>query len=407
MRFVGLGLLGIVLVAGLARADSGWVLTTADFNQRPVALQAIDGTGVQATAMGQGGPVTVPFDQFLQVERSSGLAAAQGKFTLILLSGDRLMGDPTGYENEHVVWRSQLLGQLKLSLKSIRGMVRQGKMPDGVDRNRTEDIILLSNGDRASGIVIDVNETRVKISSASGDLDVPLDAIDAILFASAGRPPAGAGPTFRLRLGDGSTFTALSVRVQGDRVSLGLSDKTSRELPLSAVGGIEQLNGPVSWLSSRAPDQAIQVPFFGSSSWPTRMDQTVSGKPIEFAGRRFFRGIGVHAYSRLDYALDGRYEVFRTQYAIATDLRREFADVTVCIKLDGRVVHEQKDFRAGTLAPVVMIDLPKSAKVLTLEVDFGAANDTQDHFNWIEPALLRDKPAPALPNTRPATQPKP
>jgi hypothetical protein len=37
----------------------------------------------------------------------------------------------------------------------------------------------------------------------------------------------------------------------------------------------------------------------------------------------------------------------------------------------------------------VVIDLPKTAKMLTLEVDYGAANDTQDRFNWIEPALVR------------------
>ena len=80
------------------------------------------------------------------------------------------------------------------------------------------------------------------------------------------------------------------------------------------------------------------------------------------------------------------------------------------IKVDGKLVHEKQNLRADVLAPVVIVDLPKTAKMLTLEVDYGAANDTQDRFNWIEPALLRKKPVappppPApMPTTKPATQ---
>jgi len=56
---------------------------------------------------------------------------------------------------------------------------------------------------------------------------------------------------------------------------------------------------------------------------------------------------------------------------------------------------------------VVIVDLPTMAKMLTLEVDYGAANDTQDRFNWIEPALLKKKPKKpiALPSTLPSTRP--
>ena len=81
--------------------------------------------------------------------------------------------------------------------------------------------------------------------------------------------------------------------------------------------------------------------------------------------------------------------------------------MTVRIKVDGKVVHEQPNLRADVLAPVVIVDLPTAAKMLTLEVDYGAANDTQDRFNWIEPALLKKKPKKpiALPSTLPSTRP--
>ncbi|HEX2971300.1 MAG TPA: NPCBM/NEW2 domain-containing protein, partial [Tepidisphaeraceae bacterium] len=207
------------------------------------------------------------------------------------------------------------------------------------------------------------------------------------------------GRMFRIHLNDDSLVTVSSLQGGGENITVTLADGAKRELPLAGVVSIEQLNGPVSWLSSRKAAQVVQIPYVGETSWPTRMDRTVGGKAIQFGSRVFGRGIGVHAYSRLDYALDGSYEAFRTQYAISQEDRRQYADVTVRIKVDGKVVHEQGNFRADVLSDVVMIDLPREAKMLTLEVDYGQANDTQDRFNWIEPALLRKKPAA----TRPAT----
>src|SRR5437763_9740685 len=268
----------------------------------------------------------------------------------------------------------------------------------------------MANGDTAKGIVTDITGTSVKINSNGSDLELAMDNIDCIYFAAAGKPKQQTDRSFRVRLLDGSVLAAASVAFKGEELSFSLGANDQRRVPIGSVDGIEQLNGPVSWLSSRIPEQVVQVPYYGSTPWPTRMDLTVGGRPIQFGNQSFSRGIGVHSYSRLDYALDGNYEAFRTQYAIATDERRQYADVTVRIKLDGKIVHEKQNLRADVLAPVVIVDLPKTAKMLTLEVDYGAANDTQDRFNWIEPALLRKKPVPpppprATPATKPATLP--
>jgi hypothetical protein len=265
----------------------------------------------------------------------------------------------------------------------------------------------MSNGDTAKGILTDISASKVKINSGANDLELALDNIDCIYFAAAGKPKQKEQRSFRVRLLDGSIFTASNIELTGDTLAMTLAPNDQRKVPIDSIDGIEQLNGPISWLSSRIPEQVVQIPFFGATAWPTRMDMTVGGRPIQFGSQIFARGIGVHAYSRIDYALDGSYEAFRTQYAIATDERRQYADVTVRIKLDGKTVHEQSDFRADILSPVVLLDLPKSAKMLTLEVDYGAANDTQDRFNWIEPALLRKKPLPPPlpPTTHPATRP--
>ncbi len=81
-----------------------------------------------------------------------------------------------------------------------------------------------------------------------------------------------------------------------------------------------------------------------------------------------------------------RCKSFRTQYAIDGD--QPWADVTVRIKLDGKVAYEKTHVTSGVLSDVVNIDL-NGAKTLTLEVDYGENYDVQDRLNWIEPALLR------------------
>jgi hypothetical protein len=49
-----------------------------------------------------------------------------------------------------------------------------------------------------------------------------------------------------------------------------------------------------------------------------------------------------------------------------------------------------------------VVDLPADAKELVLEVDFGQGIDVEDRLNWFEPALLREKPKPEQPSTKPA-----
>jgi hypothetical protein len=388
-------------------ADAGWLVTTADFRQQPVFLHAIDAKGVKIAPVGSQTTSVISFDDFLQLDRASRARQIAGRFILHLGGGAQIMGEPVGYQDEQVIWSSQAVGELKVSLKEARALVRNGKIAEQIDQIRTEDMVQMSNGDTAKGIVTDISAEKVKISSGGADLELDIENIDWIYFAQAGKPKQQDGRSFRVRLMDGSMLAATSVEMAGDTLNITVAANDQRKVPLASIDGIEQLNGPVSWLSSRIPEQVIQIPYFGSSTWPTRMDLTVGGRKIEFGPSKYARGIGVHAYSRIDYALDGNYEAFRTQYAIAMDERRQYADVTVRIKLDGKLVHEKEHLRADVLSPVVIIDLPKSAKMLTLEVDYGAANDTQDRFNWIEPALLRKKPPPPPPEPPPQPKPQP
>ncbi len=394
-----------------AYADSGWVLTTADFRSQPVTLNAVDAAAVSITPVGKPQLATIAYDDFLQLERASVVGSSNERFTLVLLTGDRILGQPAGCKDERIVWKNPALGEFSVPLKAARGILRTGRNADALDSARNDDLVKFSNGDSAKGIVVDVNSDKLKLDVAGSVVEIPVGDIEFLHFGQAGKPEPASGRAFRLRLLDGSLVTTSSLTISDTKTEFKLPDGASREIPLASLIAIEQLNGPVSWLSSRLPEKIVQIPFLPGPPKPTRMDAALGErpwsdgpKPISFGNRTYARGIGVYAYSRIDYVLHGSYKALRTQYCIAVG-RNQYADVTVRIKLDGKTVHEVEHFRAGVLASPVVVEIPTAAKLLTLEVDYGDNNDAQDRFNWIEPALLRHIPAPETPEPPPATQP--
>ena len=422
MRFAAIPHLAFFVTAAVVAAaapapaqQEPWTLSTADFKTEQVTLRAIGEDGVIVVPAGESEPRVVPAAAFVQVERS--LAAPEqtaGAFMLHLVTGDRVGGEPVKVENDEVTWKSAAVGELVVPLTQLAAITKPGQAPEA--GKRTEDVVVLSNGDTVRGIVTAMagGQVRVKTGGDAEPLSVGMDSVVAVHFATAAAPnlapaPAGEGGPrlYRVRLDDGSTLAGTSLSLAEGKLSLAIGagggvGGEPRPLDLGRVAGIELVNGPVSWLTSRTPSQDVQVPFVASAQplWRTRVGVDVAGDPFIVGGRTLSRGIGVHAQSRLVYPLDGTFKAFRTRYGINDSLVR--ADVTVRIKLDERVVHEAKNVRAGVLSPVVVVELG-GAKELALEVDFGEGIDVEDRLNWLEPALLREVPKKEDPP--PATKP--
>jgi hypothetical protein len=385
------------------RADDGWTLTTADFKRQPVNLKSLDDAGAHVIPAAGGQPTTIPYEALLQLDRGgASVQQVRGAYALHLASGDRVGGDPVSIANDQITWRSPAAGELSIPLSSLRAITRgqDAAAPPKSDPNATEDVVLLSNGDTVKGIVTGLDAGKLTVKQSSGDaLPVDLAAAKAVLFAAA-KTEQVSGRAFRVQLSDGSVVTAPKVRLTDSRVDLDLGQGKPRPVDLAQVTLIEQLNGPVSWLSARTPAETVYHPMF-DVSFPPQMDRNYRGDKIKFAGREYARGIGVHAYCKLTYALDGSFKAFRTQYALSDDALK--GRVTVRILLDDKVVHEAKDVPPGKLSPVVFLDLG-SAKTISLEAHPGGDPttddrtqwhiDTQSRLNWIEPALLKEKPQP-------------
>jgi hypothetical protein len=385
----------LLSVAFSARAETKWTITTANFQSKQLDVSSIDDDGVSVLEkVGQPARV-IKWDGLLAIDRAID-AKASGKFTLLLAGGDQIRGEPAKIDGETLTWHAASVGDMQIALKQVLAISKSAQPRGREGEKQAEDVVLLSNGDSVRGIVSSLADKQLTVQVNGTPTPVPLDSVATITFASTGAPPASSTRVFRIRLSDDSLITAQSVKTSGDQLAITLAGAV-RNVPLGSVAAIEQMNGPVSWLSSRAPSQNVQTPMLQTSR-PARMDRSVTGKPIRFGERSYARGIGVAPYSKITWPLDPSrgYQSFRTQYAI--DGASPYADVTVRVLLDDKVAHERKGFGAGELSPVILVPLG-GAKTLTLEVDFGANYNVQDRLNWIEPALTRS--APLAPATRP------
>jgi hypothetical protein len=381
----------LLVFSGTIRADEQWILTTADFKSEKVAIRAIDDAGLHIP----GSPERViPMSQFLQLDRDGGSRATAPRLFVVLIDGDHLGGAPTGISGESLLWRSPALGEISFPLKRVRAIQRAAQAAPLNDANRTEDVLTLVNGDSLRGIVSDLTASDITIQPTGGETTtVSLASIVSADFAS---PPgatiasANLHRAFRVTTADGTVLTSDRVNLQQRDLHVRLPDGTDRPVPLSSVTGIEQINGPVVWLSSITPTESVQIPSFSQRAVPAQMDRTVQGDLIQLNGRPTY-GIGVHSYSRLVFPIDTSCKTFHTQYEIDGD--QPWADVTVRVKLDDRVAYEKAHVTSGAVSDVVKLDL-NGAKRLTLEVDYGENYDVQDRLNWIEPALLRTPAKP-------------
>ncbi len=376
-------------------AQTAWTVTTSDFQTRPVTLIGLDDAGAKVTEPSSGVvESTIPWVQILQMERAQpptptipAATKPATAFILHLANGDRVSGEALSLEGEILAWNSRAAGRVEVKLNGVTAISRAGEPAPRGGAPRTEDVITLTNGDTARGLLSAVDAATITVQAAGTPVTLPWDAIRTVTLAAVPTDiRAKDERAVLVTLADGSMLSGDSLAITADKATL-VAGGATRDLASAAVVAVEQVNGPVAWLSSLAPTESVHTPFL-ETVFPARMDRTVRGEPMRFGDRTFPRGIGVHAYSRMTWELpQGRYKTFRTQYAIDGD--NPYANVIVRIKLDGKVVHEAEDFVAGKVAEVVQAPLA-GAKTLTLEVDYGKTYDVQDRFNWIEPALLAE-----------------
>jgi hypothetical protein len=307
------------------------------------------------------------------------------RLQLVLRNGQVFAGTPREFRDDKVMWEHHLLGGRTFPLAQI-AQVRRGEVdPFPVSAEESgRDVLLLSNGDRVSGIITSLDEKAVELQGADGQmLTVEWPGIAQIRLAETAEAAEPRGD-WRVSLVDGSVVDVSRLMLSGDSIILAYGD-VQFPMAVGAIRSIENRASRARLLLNVAPTEEEYAPYF-----PRAGGEGTFGVPheVSIGNTRTRAFLPARPYSRITWNLEGQPARFKTRFALAPS--GPLANCDVRIWLDDRKVLD----RAGLTgdAPAEVFETPiGQARTLTLEVDFGENFDVQDQLYWIEPALIWDE----------------
>jgi alpha-galactosidase len=148
--------------------------------------------------------------------------------------------------------------------------------------------------------------------------------------------------------------------------------------------------GRVTYLSDLVPAAAEERPFVEGLPfvWKWRADRDVLGKPLALGGVRYGRGLGVAAYTKLTYKLDGGYRRFKAAAGVC-DSTAAGGHTLFRVLVDGREVFASKPLLGRGDKPLPVDVGVEKARELELVIDFGDESDLGDLGGWGDARLIR------------------
>ena len=168
------------------------------------------------------------------------------------------------------------------------------------------------------------------------------------------------------------------------------ADWAGRESPRSSVAAHETPIPANAYLTQLVPLEATQKPL------PLGEDKSAGGSPLRIAGRRYHRGLGTCAGSRITYFLGGGYDTFSGEIGIDEETSGQGAAVFE-IHADDTLLLKSDVIRGGQAAQPFHVSV-QDKKLLTLVVTDAGDGKGNVHADWGNVFL---QVAPAGPGTGP------
>ena len=249
------------LIAGSACAQAPWHATLIDnqLRSRSVSLVGLDAREVEyvdesgrvrRAPIGSLIALLPILDQVFALPTGTGGAADGGLVELV--DGQRLPGQlvPTAGGGEAIVWEHASFGEITIALEDIAVMARSAAAHDALSGGeRTEDELLLVNGDRLSGFVIELGEP-VEIETATGVVRVEHDRVAGAALSNPREEMSG----MIVWLADGTVAQVdTAITETSGVISLSLQSGQSAQYELRWLEGLAFESGGIVALHSLDP----------------------------------------------------------------------------------------------------------------------------------------------------------
>jgi len=347
------------------------------------------------------GAWTVPARNVAALELQPLSAQTSGTpLNLFLRNGDSVRGTVKG-EGAFLLLEGPGITGVKIPLADVVG-VRYGRLL-GTAQNaydamfqtlleRGRDSVLVQRDANPFPIdarVLAVSEgaMRVRIGESEHDLPDAHRVYGFVLRPDTDPPPPPPGPRIRVLLAGGGRITLPLERITEKAIEGG-----GARIELERAARIEFLGEHVAALGDFEPIAVREVAAFGTAP-PWRRDGMVHGGPLRLADRRYERGLGVQAYSRLEFAIGRRWRTFFARCGI-DDAAGTEGEALFRVWGDGNVLAEVRRKR-GDPPALLGLDV-EGVERLVLEVD-PAGSYASDFCDWADARLFNAAAMPPAP----------
>lgn len=399
--------LALVTYSAPAIADEppDFTIHTTDSKDIVAPLKKIDSTG--NIRIGGTQPTLLDADRVITMRRvmppvpdKNMVLLANGDILTLAADGKLTLGDDVFHlECPELRRKNGLAVRVPLTFASILWFAA----PNGSDEDavlfvrqlqqgkRTEDVVLLRNGDRIEGSVstIDADSTCV-VAVRARKTTIPLTQIAAIAFNSELRARIQPRKAYsHLVLKDGTRLGLASLELPANSVDVFGKTFFGEQIqaPLEQVAAIDYRLGSAVYLSDLEPKSYEHTPFLGVR-WPLLRDASVNGRPLQLGAHTYDKGLGMRPRAVVTYTLDGKYRRFEA--TVGLDAQSQYGSARVQVLIDGKELSEpfRREVLAREVPMPVRIDVRK-ARELTLLADFADFGAVQADVDWGDARLIR------------------
>jgi len=387
-------LCGFVLTAGRANAAGPEaVVQLVDGGERPLSGGAPDGKGVST-----GGRI-VPWNEIDAIVWNRPAVAELDPPALFLSNGDRIRIEPTKVDETALTgtWADvPATKPVTIPLEFLRGAIlsmpgkvrrREAVWKRLLDSRMPSDRILLRNGDEIAGELSGFDGKTWRLGAGDANTVRADLALSLSLSADLLVDPPPLKSRLIIRLAEGSSFTAGSVRLAEESARFQTQMFGEIELPLAAVAEIRPLDGRSVYLSDLSALEYRPSAFL-TREWPLGRDRSTTGTELIIGSKGYSKGLGVHAPAEIVIPLDGQTKSFMTEVGLAPEGQMGGGAIAEVL-VDGQVVRKQA-LLPSVDQPIALPAIPLSgARQLTLRVQTGPKADILDHVVWGNARLIR------------------
>ncbi|MFW6132571.1 MAG: NPCBM/NEW2 domain-containing protein [Planctomycetota bacterium] len=332
------------------------------------------------TVRADGAERAVPRDELVRVALSEpGDVMASHMSVLATAAGDVLRVGGLTLDEDTLAFRSELLGAVELPLGAGAVLYQppEGMTAEAVHRKceqmeltrGTRDVLVFARPDgnwlTVGGALRSIEAETITFHWKQKDRTFDRAKVAAVYLASTKRelPPA----TGTLVARDGSEIAFTGVALDAERATITSPLLGRRKIARRRVAVIRFESDRVTYLAELEPVKTTEHGVF--TTFEHRLDASVGGGPLRLGGRAYQRGLGVHSFCELTWALDGRFSRFVGVVGI-DDAVRPHGEAVVTFLADGEPLAEPMTVTGTDEPRTVRLDL-SGARRLTLRVEMG------------------------------------